>query len=343
MTPTIKDVAQRAGVSTATASRALSSAESETVRPATRARVAQAALELGYTRSSLPAQMRKGRSDVFGLVMGDVENPFYTAVVKGFEKEAHRLGFRVILVNTDEDSGKEAAALEALAAERVAGVALAAASDVPAGVSTLTSLSIPLVTFDNRVSSARLDSVTVDNKSAARRAMEYLVKLGHSRVGMVSGPLSASSVKDRQTGWAEALGFDRSQIATMSRQGTLRAESAYACASELLAAERPTAIFSVNNVSTVGVIRAAREHDIEIPHDLSLIGFDDFPLAELFTPALTVVSQPTDDIGRTSAQLLHRRLQEPDAPPRPVVLRTAFIERASCAPPLASRPRRNTR
>ena len=118
------------------------------------------------------------------------------------------------------------------------------------------------------------------------------------------------------------------------RSGGLREESAYRCTCDLLCSAGPTAIVSVNNVSTIGVIRAATEKGLAIPHQLSIVGFDDFPLAGLFTPPLTVIVQPTAEIGAYAGQLLHERLIKPGAPPKSVVLKTKFIERASSVAPI---------
>ena len=192
---TIRDVAASAGVSSATVSRALSSAGAASVRPKTREAVLRAASELDYKPSSLPGQLRHGRSEVFGVVVGDIENPFYMAVVKAFEQEAHAHGLGPVLVNTDEDPLREADALEVLGAQRVAGVALAGSSVLPAGVARLTAFGIPVVTFDNRVQGAALDSVTVNNRASTRWATQYLQGLGHRWIGMISGPLASSSIR----------------------------------------------------------------------------------------------------------------------------------------------------
>lgn len=332
-TPTVRDVAALAGVSTATVSRVLSG--DGAVRDTTRRKVTQAAEQLGYQPSSLPSTMRRRRSRSFGVVVSDIENPFFTAVIRGCEREAHDLGYRLVLVNTDEDEQKEEAALRALASDRVAGAVLASSGRDHRGVHALSSIGAPVVAIDNQVPTTQVDFVTVDNMDAARRATEHLLALGHERITMLSGPASASSVAQREAGFREALaGHRRAENSSHVVSGDLREAGAYRAGLDLLTqADRPTAIFTVNNLSTMGVLRAAHALHVQLPTDLSLVGFDDVPLSTVLDPPLTVVTQPTDEIGRAAVRRLAWRLEHADAPPVRQVLPTDFVVRGSTAPP----------
>lgn len=329
---TVKDVAALAGVSTATVSRVLSKSGSS-VREETRQRVLQAASQLGYQPSSLPQTMRRRRSRVFGMVVGDIENPFFTAAIRGCEREADELGYRLVLVNTDEDEEREEMALKALAYDRVAGVVLGSTGRPNRGVSALQSVGTPVVAIDNRLPNALVDLVTVDNTDASRTATEHLLQLRHRRIVMISGPPEASSVAERELGFTLAVSADPEVADTCQIvRGDLREETAFKTALTILqTSQRPTAVFTVNNMLTMGLLLAVREMGLKIPSELSIVGFDDIPLGSVLEPPLTCVIQPTEAIGRRAARLLALRLDDPDGAPKHEVLATTFVTRGSTA------------
>ena len=337
--PTIKDVASLAGVSTATVSRVLSPPGAP-VAANTRLRVHEAAGQLGYEPSAQPRNLRRRRLSVFGVVVTDIENPFYTSVVRACEREAERLGYRVLLVNTDENAHKEAGALKTLAAERVAGVILASTGLRNQEVAPLLRLGIPVVAIDNRVQGLDLDLVTVDNRTGARVAIEHLVALGHTQIAMICGPRAATSVFDRFLGYRDAMrSAGLRGLRDLVVESDLREAKAHDVTLALLErAEPPTAIFAVNNMTTVGVLKAARRLGVRMPDELSVVGFDDLTFAELFVPPLTVVAQPTQEIGRQAASLLESRLRFPEAPKQHVELAAQLVLRGSTSPRLTSAP-----
>lgn len=333
---TVRDVARMAGVSTATVSRVLSG-HGERVQEPTRQKVIQAADQLGYQPSSLPQMMRRGRSNAFGVVVSDIENPFFTAVIRGCEREAHDLGYRVVLINTDENDLKEEAALHALASDRIAGVVLASTGKAHRGTLSLRSVGAPVVAIDNNLAGTAVDLVKVDNVEAARRALAHLMSLGHKRITMLSGPEYPSSIQEREWGFRQETASLQNvgEYGSIVR-GDLREAGAYAASLSILTApDPPTAIFSVNNMSTMGLLRAINDLQVRIPSDLSVVGFDDIPLGTVLRPPLTAIAQPTEEIGRTAVQLLVWRLQNEDASPVQRVLRTDFHVRGSTGPPPA--------
>lgn len=328
---TMKDVAHRAGVSTATVSRALSDADGS-VRPGTRDRVRRAAAELDYRPNHLPRNMRQRSSRTLGLVITDITNPFFTAIVRGSEDVAQSQGYSFLLANTDEDAAKEEQTLRTMASERVAGVILASADEASGPIRSLLSNRIPVVALDRRIHGLAVDTVTSDNDGGAYDAITHLLDLGHERVGLVGGPEAISSMRERAAGYARAL---RKQgiTQTLVRAGDLRERSGYSATLELLdLALPPTAIFSANNLMTIGVLTAIRERGLRIPEDVSLIGFDDLPTAELLQPPLTVVAQPTYQLGARAAEVLLRRVRHPEGPVQEIVLSPQLLLRASTGP-----------
>jgi LacI family transcriptional regulator len=328
---TMKDVAHRAGVSTATVSRALSGV-ADAVRPATRERVLQAVAELAYHPNHLPRNMRQRSSRTLGLVITDIANPFFTAIVRGCEDVAQSQGYSFLLANTDEDAAKEEQTLRTMASERVAGVILASADEASEPIRRLLGSRIPVVALDRRIDGVAVDTVTSDNDSGAYDATKHLLDLGHERIGLVAGPETISSMRERTAGYTRAL-RSHGITETLVSAGDLRERSGYTATLQLLdLPEPPTAIFSANNLMTIGVLAALRERGLSVPDEISLIGFDDLPTAELLQPPLTVVAQPTYQLGARAAELLLQRVRNPDAPVQEIVLAPQLVLRASTGP-----------
>ena len=302
--------------------------------PETRARVLEAVAELDYHPNHLPRNLRSRSSRIVGLVISDITNPFFTAIARGAEDAAKRRGYNLVLANTDEDAESEAASLQTMAAERAAGVIVASTGQTNEGVRRLTSTGIPVVALDRRIEGVQVDTVTVDNETAAYEAVRHLIDLGHERIAMVGGPEKVSAIRERQEGYRRALREHRlEKAASLLRHGDLRESGGYRTTLGLLdEPEPPTAIFAANNLTALGVLRALRERGRRLPDDVSLVGFDDLPTAELLDPPLTVVSQPTYQLGARAAELLLRRVEHPDAPVQQVVLTARLVVRGSTGP-----------
>jgi LacI family transcriptional regulator len=332
--PTMKDVATLAGVSTATVSRALAVGGSG-VSLDTRERVLDAVKELDYHPNHLPRNLRRRSSRIFGLVISDIGNPFFTAIARGCEDTAHMHGYRLVLANTDEDAEREASALEVMAAERAGGVMLASTDQATDPIRRLLAVGIPLVALDRRIHGLHVDTVTVDNEAASYDAICHLIALGHARIAMVGGPDTVSTVRERADGYLRALRSHRLDLGDeLLRRGDLRESGGYRITVELLSLPAPpTAIFSANNLTTVGVLKALRERGVRVPSDLSLIGFDDLSTGELLDPPLTAVVQPAYQLGARAAELLLRRVENPEAPVQEIVLSAKLTVRGSTGPP----------
>jgi DNA-binding LacI/PurR family transcriptional regulator len=225
--------------------------------------------------------------------------------------------------------------LDIMRAEEVAGVMLATTNDVASHIHQFGASGIPVVAIDRQVSHADLDTVLVCNQEGAFDAVTHLAQLGHTRIGFIGLPLSLTVGYERHCGYANALlkhGIDQS--ADLVRIGDAKQSSGYQCACALLDAQPPiTALFVANNLMTLGALDAIHQRGIRVPEQLSIVGFDDMPLAAYLRPPLTTVAQPTYQLGQAAAGLLLDRVADPDRPVARVRLKTTLVIRGStCAP-----------
>ncbi len=329
MPTTIRDVAAVAGVSPATVSRVLNGKQD--VAADLRQRVLGAVTDLGYRRNGPARSLRTRAAMVLGLIISDISNPFFTAVVRGAEDQAQLAGYSLVLANADEDVDKEARYLEVAAAEQMAGVLLSPASLTRTSIDVLLERGIPVVTIDRRLARVPVDSVTVNNYQAARTAAQHLIGQGCRRVGFIAGPVQTTTGASRLAGYRAALrAAGRPLDPSLTAYADFRTEGGYAATRQLLRQRRPPdGLLFANNLMTVGGLRAIAEAGLAIPDDIAVVGFDDVIWATALRPPLTVVAQPTYEIGQTAAKLLLRRVDGEAFPPRRVVLQAELIERAS--------------
>ena len=329
---TMSELAQSLNLSTSTVSRALT--RPEMVAPETLERVLAAVKANGYRLNGIAQSLRTRKTKSVGLIVSDIMNPFYSAIVRAVEGVAASNGYSVIVCNADENAEKEDEALWVLAERQVAGIIHAATG---ANLETLRALrgrGIAIVCFDRISGLEDTDAALVDNVEGARAATRHLLALGHRLVATIAGPDRLTTGRDRLRGFRdileeEGLVVDEAYI----ERGDFRRESAYAAATRLLSLPvPPTALFVANNEMLIGALDAIRERGVTIPSELSIVSFDDVPWAGYVEPPLTVVAQPTEQIGRTAAELLFRRLEGDDAP-KTVVLMPVLRERGSTAPP----------
>lgn len=328
---TITDVAERAGVSRTTVSRHL---RGHRVRAAEAIRDAIAALE--FEPNPVARSLKSGMTRAIGIVVPDVTNPYFAAVVKGIETVARQERYRMYLANTDESVERENEVLAGLAG-LVDGLILAPATEQDKTPLALRRAGIPVVFIDREIEGgAGFDSVLVDNAGGAAAAVQHLVSLGHERIGFMSGPRDTTPGRGRYEGFQAALlaaGLEPEP--GLLHDGDFRQESGYQGALRLLALERPpTAIFTANNLMSIGALRAFHDMGVRLPDDLSFVGFDDLDLGELLAPPLTVVDRPTEEQGALAARLLLNRLGgRAGAGPSRVVLQTRLLVRGSSAAP----------
>lgn len=325
---TIRDVAALAEVSPATVSRVLNG--DQRVAQALHDRVIKAAETLGYRPNSQARSLRTQATKVLGLIISDIQNPFFTALVRGVEDAASERDYSVVLANADEDLAKERRYLEVTAAERMAGVILSPASTKDTRLDLLIDLGIPVVVIDRRIRSVEVDSVTVNNQKAAKEAVAHLIAAGCRRIGVISGPTEISTASDRLAGYRAALRtagipFDPALVA----RADFRVEGGRVATRALLALPKPPdGLFVTNNLMMVGALEALAETGVTFPDDIVLAGFDEMSWAGL-APPITLIEQPTYEIGRRAADLLLRRISGEKFPPQRIVLPAALRVRKS--------------
>ncbi|MBV9229050.1 MAG: LacI family DNA-binding transcriptional regulator [Chloroflexi bacterium] len=316
----IQDVAKRAGVSIATVSRVLNG--TARVNEEVTARVRMAAQELQYQPSRAARALRANQATIIGLLITDIQNPFFTALVRGVEDVAQRNGYSLILCNSDEDPRKEQQYIEVLCSERVAGAIIAPTREHQRALKLFREHNIPIVAVDRRIKDGETDAVLVDNKRGAREATAHLLTNGYHRVGIVSGPLATTTGRERLEGYRQALreaGIALDPL--LERIGSFKEESGRQLTYELLDLENPIdALFVANNLMTLGALAALNERKRCIPDDIAIVGFDEMQWAALHAVSLTTVTQPVYEIGSTAALRLFQRLQNPTALTRQEIL-----------------------
>jgi len=329
---TVADVARRAKVSVSTAARALSG--NGYASADARRRVNAAAVELGYVANHVARSLRTQRTKMIGLLIGDVENTFYSVIAKNVEAVANEAGYHVVLCNSNDDPKTEAEYLSLLEGMRVDGVIVTPTSANRRHLERLQRKDVWLVQIDRRVPGLRADAVLVDNDVASQAAVTYLIDAGHVRIGIVTGPTDVQTASGRLSGYERALKAARIPLRTsLIRSGSFHREHAAELASGLLRTRpMPTAIFAANNVLAEGCLLAAAEARLRIPRDLSLVAFDDVEWMSLVHPPITAVRQPVAAMARTAADLMLKRLTE-GAPRRPsvTVFTSELIVRRSVA------------
>ncbi|GGR26049.1 LacI family DNA-binding transcriptional regulator [Deinococcus ruber] len=330
----LEEVAKLARVSPATASRALHRPELVALR--TRERVEQAALELGYRPNVLARSLRTRGSRTLGLIVTDILNPFHATLAKGVQDAAEAQGYTVLMFNSDEQPDKERRALETLQGHLPQGLIVVPTSQTGDNLRIVPGL--PVVELDRTSGLPDAHSVMVDNVSGAREAVAHLTGLGHRRIGMIVGRQDVSTARERLQGYREALAAaGLPYLESLVLPGNHREADGRLASMQLLSQrERPTALFVGNNEMTVGAVLAARDLGLELPRDLSIVGFDDSRWAQTMSPALTVVAQPTYELGMVACQWLLSVIQG-NPWPENVRLPTVLIHRSSTAPPQPTR------
>ncbi|MCU1517738.1 MAG: LacI family transcriptional regulator [Pseudarthrobacter sp.] len=303
--PTIRDVAQAAGVSVAVVSRVLNPG-SGPVAAATRSRVNEVMQSLGYHPRTAARELKFGPPTTLGLLLADVSNPFFARLADRVVQEAHARGIQVLLMTTQEDDHLEAERLATLIERRVSGIIATPTGNNLEIWKKLQSLGTDVVFVDRSIPSLpEVDVVSIDNFESGRAATALLAAHGHRRIGIISGPASSTTGRDRIAGYREALdaaGLEQDEL--LIRSAAFRGSAGGDAASALLNLEDPpTALVVANTAQVTEVLRRLSHAGIGIPAAMSVIVFEDSPWTELMTPPLTIVRQPIDLLARHSVQL----------------------------------------
>ncbi|TCQ18098.1 LacI family DNA-binding transcriptional regulator [Rhizobium sp. PP-CC-3G-465] len=341
---TVADVARLSGVSKATAARVLGGYG--TVSDKARDAVMLAAQELDYRPNELARSMTTGRSGTIGVVVGDIENPFFGSAVRGISDAARASGFNVVLANSGEDVAAERAAIETLVAKRVDGLIVSPAQESTIGhLEDIGHAGRPLVLLDRAIAALAVDSVTADDRQASEAVTRLLVERGHREIAYVTAcdtpthlyrdtsDILTASVRERIEGFLEVGA--QAGIADMPRWVRLGANTPDATRrltiDLLREATPPSAIIASDSLIALEIFKVAREHGIEMPEALSLVTFHDAAWTAVTTPPVTVVRQPVYEMGEAAAKMLIERLSGEPCAPRHLVLPTQLVERASIA------------
>jgi DNA-binding LacI/PurR family transcriptional regulator len=331
---TIKDIAKYANVSLGTVSNVING--NMPVRPVMRRRVLDAIRQLGYQPSLLARGLRRNKTSIIGMVIPDIANPFFPAVVRGVEDVAYQNSFHLMLCNSDNDPAKEESYLRELHSYRMAGLIL-----IPSANSQISSLAVvefadvPVICLDRQPEDWTSDSVTVDNAEGTFAATDYLLKLGHRSIAMITGSLHLTNSKARVDGFRSAmrkakLNVDHEYI----QEGRFDRLSGYEKMRILLQYRpRPTAVVCGNDLIAIGVLSALRAANLRCPEDVSVVGFDDIEVAELTDPPLSTVFQPGYQMGARGASLLLKRFNGSTEPAQQIILPTELKLRHSVAAP----------
>lgn len=350
--PTVADVAASAGVSTATAARALGGYGY--VGADARAAVEAAAARLGYRRNRLARGMVTGRTQTLGFVAAGIEDPFFSRALRGASDVARAEGFEVLIANSDDDVTLEKSAVRLLDEQRTDGLIIAPVPAAEAGhLAAISTRGTPVVLLDRMIPGLGVDGVLLDNVGAARMGVEHLIASGHERIALVTTglghtssaideldraviyPYSASTTLARSRGYLDALrdaGLPVDpQLIINSRYS--REGARYATEALLKLPSPPTAVFTIDDVMTLGVYEALKQSPLVFPEDVSMVGFDDLEWTTLVQPALTVVAQPARSLGAAAARLLLERLGGDTSPAHVLLLNAELVKRESVVSP----------
>lgn len=328
----IQDIADAADVSIATVSRVLN--KSGKVRQETASRVLEAAEQLNYRPNRVARRMRVKSSDslVIGLIITDVGNPFFSELSRGVEDVAYQHKHAIMICNTDEDPEKEKFYIDSMLSEKVSGLIIAPSKGNTAYLKKLKKNGYPIVCVDRYPDSLNIDTVTIDNRKGAYLAVKRLTDLGHKRIGIINGIKGVSTTEGRFAGYKKALKEAGIPLPEelITYENYKESGGRNAMREFLSLDESPTAVFSTNNLMTLGCYEEMYEQGVNIPDDIAIIGFDDMPWSVALNPPLTAVKQPGYELGLNATELLFKKLKNSNRNTVNLVLTPELIVRKSC-------------
>ncbi|HUJ94234.1 MAG TPA: LacI family DNA-binding transcriptional regulator [Terriglobales bacterium] len=328
--PSIYDVAREAKVSVFTVSAVIN--KTGRVSATLSRRVEAAILKLNYRPNLLARSLAKQQTHTLGMVVSDIANPFFPAIVRGAEDAAQKAGYSVLLCNSDDKEDKEAVYLELLLSKRVDGIIL---NKTPSELSIaqrrmLDEAKVPIVLLMRTCSGLKTDVVQTDDRRGAMDAVSHLARIGHKRIGFVSGPLHVSNARARRQGYRKALeAAGLEYLPDLSFEGDYRIESGHRAGLAVLP-HRPDAVLVTNYLMTVGFMSAADEIGMRCPEDFALVSFDDYPWLGCFRPRLTTIELPKYELGENAVRLLLGRIQGEHTQPVTINLQPQLRVRESC-------------
>jgi LacI family transcriptional regulator len=333
--PTMLDVAKRANVALSTVSYALNG--TRPISEETRQRIFVAMEELGYRPHALARGLASGRSRVVGVLVPDLGTGYIGEIMRGIDDELDLAHYDMMLYTTHRREAKESGYVATLTQGMADGLLIVLPRNPATFMQTLRQRNFPYVLIDHQGTNEQGHAVGATNWQGAYNAIEYLIKLGHQRIGFITGSMDLGCARDRLAGYQAALRTDHLPVdPELVYEGDFHQPEGYAGGNALLSlANPPTAIFVSNDVMAMGVMDAVRSRGLRIPDDISILGFDDIPQAQNVRPALTTVRQPLEKMGRVATQMLLDLLSDPHKDVSRVELPTELIIRDSCQAPLS--------
>ncbi|RXZ78526.1 LacI family transcriptional regulator [Paenibacillaceae bacterium] len=326
---TIKDVAKQAGVSVSTVSRVVNGLDR--VSDATRKRVHKVIQELNFVPNTMAASIVRKKTNMISVVVPEIQNPFYTAVIEGTEEIAKREGFFTLVISTNGEESEEEAFLESFLGKNVDGIILIGSHRDAAFYKEIRK---PTILVDRYINDSGHDGVMIDNYRGAYEATKHFMAYGHERIAIIDGTHDFNDGKDRFWGYKQAmLEGGLTPELRYHKQGSWTESDGYRYTMELMnASQPPTAIFAVNNLICKGAIKAIRDLNLTLGEDISLIGFDENELAQFVQPQVTVVRRPTREMGVQAAEMLIQKIREEQkevSNPKKVILDVELLKRGS--------------
>ncbi|GIM45526.1 LacI family transcriptional regulator [Collibacillus ludicampi] len=330
---TIDEIARVAGVSRSTVSRVLTGHPN--VKPATRAKVEKVIQQLNYQPNFIAQGLARGSLNMIGLLIGDIRNPFYAEVARGVEDIANQAGYMVVLCDTDYDFQKEQIYLQGAQKFGFSGLILMSVMDVEELVPVLKNIQCPIVLLNRYVHAYETDVVLVDNFQGGYQAAKHLIELGHTRIGYLGGPQLSTASRERTAGFMQALKdygikLNERDVA----YGDLKMDTGRQYGQRWLEqSNRPTSIFAANDLMALGILDVLQEAGINIPEEISIVGYDDLPFVGIHPISLTTVRQPHYQMGATAMSLLMDRIRGNDTCLQRITYTPELVIRETTAPP----------
>lgn len=332
MAATLKDIAKMAGVSESTVSRVLNGipkASSET-----RDKILKIAKELNYYPNEIARSLAKQKTQIIGVITTDISNPYFASVAGGIEMIASQLGYNLIISVTFGKEEEELRYINILKEKKVEGIIFMSGRMPESCEEALLNSGIPTVVVARKVKSS-LPSIHIDNIGESYKAVEYLIKLGHRRIAMISG-----SLNDKESGYHRLLGYKNALDAyeipfeeELVAEGNFKMESGIEAMNTLLQLKRlPSAVFAGSDAMAVGAIKSIKKAGLSIPEDISVIGFDNNIISQACDPELTTIGQPVDDLGKTAMEMLYKIINGQELKKKTIYLPCELVIRNSTKP-----------
>lgn len=332
MSSRLKDVAKKLNISVSTVSRVVNN--KSYVKPEMREMVLKALDELNYSPNQIARSLKNKSTNTIGIIVPDISEDFFAYVIKGADEVLSKNGYTIILSDTGENPEKEESYLNLLLEKQIDGVILATVNKTPKALDTLFNNNMPVIFIDNLPSIKRnYDSVIIDNSKASYLAVEHLIKLGHQKIGIITGKLDETTGYERLLGYKKALTDHGIAIdENLIKVGDFKEKSGYENMKMLLNNEKQmTAVYAASSKMAYGAVKAIRQEGLRIPQDMALVGFDVHDVSGLISPGISTIIQPEESIGKVAAELMIKRLQDKENKlNQKIVLEPSLEIRESC-------------